>query len=139
VLQTPKVPEFLNKSDDMHPLHLHRHNFEITKIYGKETSGILKDTVLEFVERRKWLSEQIFADLVALCNFPPGPTSSQVCYSIGMTRGGIPDAISAWERVYDSVGSHHVVSRLRHPLAERGTERQLVPLRLDTFEKTDKM
>jgi FtsP/CotA-like multicopper oxidase with cupredoxin domain len=30
----------------MHPLHLHRHNFEITKIYGKETSGILKDTVL---------------------------------------------------------------------------------------------
>ncbi|MGA8658941.1 MAG: multicopper oxidase family protein [Chthoniobacterales bacterium] len=37
---------FVNKSDDMHPLHLHRHNFEITKIHGKETSGILKDTVL---------------------------------------------------------------------------------------------
>jgi FtsP/CotA-like multicopper oxidase with cupredoxin domain len=37
---------FVNKSDDMHPLHLHRHNFEITKIYGKETSGIFKDTVL---------------------------------------------------------------------------------------------
>jgi chromate transport protein ChrA len=50
----------------------------------------------EFVERRKWLSEQTFADLVALCNFLPGPTSSQVCYSIGMTRGGIPGAISAW-------------------------------------------
>ena len=32
----------------------------------------------EFVERRKWLSEQTFADLVALCNFLPGPTSSQV-------------------------------------------------------------
>ena len=29
---------FVNKSDDMHPLHLHRHNFEITKIHGKETS-----------------------------------------------------------------------------------------------------
>ena len=79
----------------------------------------------EFVERRKWLSEQTFADLVALCNFLPGPTSSQVCYSIGMTRGGIPDAISARERVYDSVGSHHVVSRLRHPLAERRTGSQL--------------
>ena len=50
----------------------------------------------EFVERRKWLSEQTFADLVALCNFLPGPTSSQVSYSIGMTRGGIPGAVSAW-------------------------------------------
>jgi chromate transporter len=50
----------------------------------------------EFVERRKWLSEQNFADLVAFCNFLPGPTSSQVCYSIGMTRGGIPGAVSAW-------------------------------------------
>ncbi len=37
---------FVNKSDDMHPLHLHRHNFEITKIHGKNTSGIFKDTVL---------------------------------------------------------------------------------------------
>jgi hypothetical protein len=50
----------------------------------------------EFVERRKWLTEQTFADLVALCNFLPGPTSSRVSYSIGMTRGGIPGAISAW-------------------------------------------
>jgi chromate transporter len=50
----------------------------------------------EFVERRKWLTEQIFADLVALCNFLPGPTSSQVSYSIGMTRGGIPGALFAW-------------------------------------------
>src|SRR6202035_2866353 len=33
----------------------------------------------EFVERRKWLSEQTFADLVALCNFQPGPNRSQVC------------------------------------------------------------
>lgn len=50
----------------------------------------------EFVERRKWVSDQVFADLVALCNFLPGPTSSQVSYSIGMTRGGIPGAICAW-------------------------------------------
>ena len=49
----------------------------------------------EFVERRKWLTEQTFADLVPLCNFLPGPTSSQVSYSIGMARGGIPGAISA--------------------------------------------
>jgi chromate transporter len=50
----------------------------------------------EFVERRKWLTEPVFADLVALCNFLPGPTSSQVSYSIGMTRGGIPGAVCAW-------------------------------------------
>jgi len=37
---------FVNKSDDLHPLHLHRHNFEITKIHGQATSGIFKDTVL---------------------------------------------------------------------------------------------
>ena len=50
----------------------------------------------EFVERRKWLTEHAFVDLVALCQFLPGPTSSQVSYSIGMTRGGIPGAIAAW-------------------------------------------
>ena len=50
----------------------------------------------EFVDRRKWLDDAAYTDLVALCNFLPGPTSSQVCYSIGMTRGGIPGAISAW-------------------------------------------
>jgi chromate transporter len=50
----------------------------------------------EFVERRKWISEQAFADLVALCNFLPGPTSSQVSYSIGMTRGGILGALCSW-------------------------------------------
>jgi chromate transporter len=50
----------------------------------------------EFVERRKWLTEETFVDLVALCQFLPGPTSSQVSYSIGMTRGGIAGAIAAW-------------------------------------------
>jgi chromate transporter len=50
----------------------------------------------EFVERRRWLTEQSFADLLALSQFLPGPTSSQVCYSIGMMRGGILGAIAAW-------------------------------------------
>ena len=49
-----------------------------------------------FVERRRWLTEQAFADLVALCQFLPGPTSSQVCYAIGMMRRGILGAIGAW-------------------------------------------
>jgi FtsP/CotA-like multicopper oxidase with cupredoxin domain len=37
---------FKNKSQDDHPVHLHRHTFELRRIEGKETSGILKDTVL---------------------------------------------------------------------------------------------
>ena len=35
-----------NESDDIHPIHLHRHSFELTKIFGKSTAGILKDVVL---------------------------------------------------------------------------------------------
>ena len=35
-----------NASDDIHPMHMHRHSFEITKIAGKQTSGIMKDVVM---------------------------------------------------------------------------------------------
>jgi chromate transport protein ChrA len=55
------------------------------------------------VERRKWLSEEAFVDLVALCQFLPGPTSSQVCYSIGMTRGCIAGAIATWGGFHPTV------------------------------------
>ena len=41
----------------------------------------------EFVVRRRWLDEQAFVDLVALCQFLPGPASSQVGFSIGLMRG----------------------------------------------------
>jgi FtsP/CotA-like multicopper oxidase with cupredoxin domain len=37
---------FANKTDDAHPVHLHRHSFELIKIHGKATSGIIKDVVL---------------------------------------------------------------------------------------------
>jgi FtsP/CotA-like multicopper oxidase with cupredoxin domain len=37
---------FRNRTDDAHPLHLHRHLFELTEIYGKATAGIIKDTVV---------------------------------------------------------------------------------------------
>jgi chromate transporter len=49
----------------------------------------------EFVERRRWLDEAEFADLVALCNFLPGPASSQVVFALGMKRGGLPGAFTA--------------------------------------------
>src|SRR5664279_3994785 len=41
----------------------------------------------ELVVRRKWLDETTYADLVALCQFLPGPASSQVGFSLGILRG----------------------------------------------------
>ena len=51
----------------------------------------------EFVKRRQWLSEESFADLIALCQFLPGPASSQIGFSIGVLRGqGLAGGIVAW-------------------------------------------
>jgi chromate transporter len=50
----------------------------------------------EFVERRRWLQESSFADLVALCQFMPGPASSQLGMSIGMLRAGPLGMAAAW-------------------------------------------
>lgn len=50
----------------------------------------------EFVTRRKWLTEQAYADLVALSQFLPGPASSQVGFGVGLMRGGLPGGLSAW-------------------------------------------
>jgi chromate transporter len=50
----------------------------------------------EFVVRRRWLDEPAFVDLVALCQFLPGPASSQVGFSIGLMRAGYLGAAAAW-------------------------------------------
>ena len=50
----------------------------------------------EFVEKRHWLDEGAYADLVALCQFLPGPASSQVGASIGFYRGGFLGGLAAW-------------------------------------------
>lgn len=50
----------------------------------------------EFVARRKWLSEQSYAELVALCQFLPGPASSQVGFALGWMRGGPLGALAAF-------------------------------------------
>lgn len=50
----------------------------------------------EFVTRRRWLSERSYADLVALCQFLPGPASSQVGMAIGLSRAGFTGALGAW-------------------------------------------
>ena len=50
----------------------------------------------EFVERRKWLDETTYSDIVALCQFLPGPASSQVGISLGIRRAGLPGGLAAW-------------------------------------------
>lgn len=50
----------------------------------------------EFVKNKKWINEQVYAELVALCQFLPGPASSQVGMAIGFRQGGILGAILAW-------------------------------------------
>jgi len=49
----------------------------------------------EFVVKRRWLDEAAFGDLVALCQFLPGPSSSQMVFAIGMRRAGLPGALVA--------------------------------------------
>lgn len=50
----------------------------------------------EYVQKRKWLDDKMYADIVALCQFLPGPASSQVGISIGLLRGGILGGIISW-------------------------------------------
>ena len=50
----------------------------------------------EFVVRRRWLSERSYAELVTLCQFLPGPASSQVGMALGLSRAGYRGALAAW-------------------------------------------
>lgn len=50
----------------------------------------------EYVNRRQWLDEQTYADLIALCQFLPGPASSEVGIAVGITRAGLLGGLAAW-------------------------------------------
>ena len=50
----------------------------------------------EYVNRRRWLDERSYLDVVALCQFLPGPASSQVGIIVGMMRAGLPGGLAAW-------------------------------------------
>lgn len=50
----------------------------------------------EYIRRRKWMDERSYADLVALCQFLPGPASSQIGIGIGIVRAGLLGGIIAW-------------------------------------------
>jgi len=55
--------------------------------------GYFKET---FVTKHKWLDENRYAELLGLCQFVPGPSSSQLGFAIGWQRGGLPAACAAW-------------------------------------------
>jgi len=55
--------------------------------------GYFKD---EYVDKRKWLNDRIYADIIAICQFLPGPASSQVGMAIGMLRGGLWGGVISW-------------------------------------------
>ncbi len=50
----------------------------------------------EFVVRRRWIGDAAYSDLVGLCQFLPGPASSQVAFALGLFRGGYAGAVAAW-------------------------------------------
>ncbi|EQB34717.1 ChrA protein [Virgibacillus sp. CM-4] len=50
----------------------------------------------EYIDRRKWLDDKTYADIIAICQFLPGPASSQVGLSIGMLRGGLLGGLISW-------------------------------------------
>ena len=50
----------------------------------------------ELVQRRRWVSDAAYADVVALCQFLPGPASSQVCFVLGYLRSGLFGGILGW-------------------------------------------
>ena len=60
----------------------------------------------EFVERRRWLDDAAFADLVAICQLTPGPASSKLGIALGASPAGIPGALAARLRA----GGHRFVS-----------------------------
>lgn len=77
----------------------------------------------EFVHRRQWLDEDAYGDLIALCQFLPGPASSQVGFGLGLMRAGPLGAASAWmgftlPSAVLMVGFAYGAARMSGPLAQ---------------------
>ncbi|MEO6992282.1 MAG: chromate efflux transporter [Lacunisphaera sp.] len=86
----------------------HRHMLELTRL-TEIAAAFLKLGLIsfggpvahlgylrtEFVIRRHWLDDEAYADLVALCQFLPGPASSQTVFGLGLQRAGLPGALIA--------------------------------------------
>lgn len=78
--------DFIQRSNKRHSSAIMRSVRSIGRHYFRD----------EFVVRRKWIDEHAYADLVGLCQFLPGPASSQAGFSIGLMRAGYLGALAAW-------------------------------------------
>jgi chromate transporter len=93
------MPVILSKDISDHPTSPLRIFLIFLRLGGTSFGGPIAHLAYfrqEFVERRKWLTDRAYADLVALCQFLPGPASSQVGIGVGLFRGGLPGALAAW-------------------------------------------
>src|ERR1700738_354910 len=61
----------------------------------------------EFVRRRRWLDDRSYADLVALCQFLPGPASSHVGIAIGLLRAGLHGGAGRMDGIHAAFGAGH--------------------------------
>ncbi|WP_420427453.1 chromate efflux transporter [Algiphilus sp.] len=83
-----------------------------------------------FVVQRRWLSEAQYVELVALCQFLPGPASSQVAMAIGHHRAGAPGMLAAWcAFTLPSVLALLAFAWLALPYAEGGTAGWLIGIK----------
>ncbi len=83
-----------------------RHGESATEVFGAflrlglpsfgGPAAHLGDFRAEFVERRRWLDEPAYADVVGLCQFLPGPASSQTGFALGLMRAGWTGGLAAW-------------------------------------------
>ena len=91
---TPRPADFLAHARDSKEVFLVFLTLGLTAFGGPIAHlGYFRE---EFVAKRKWLTERAYADLVALCQFLPGPASSQVGISLGFLRAGYSGALAAW-------------------------------------------
>lgn len=68
----------------------------------------------EYIRKRKWLDEKSYADLVALCQFLPGPASSQVGIGIGVMRGGLLGGIVSFLGfIALCIGTYHICTYVK--------------------------
>ena len=86
----------------------------------------------EYIRRRKWMDEKSYADLVALCQFLPGPASSQVGIGIGVMRAGVLGGIISF------LGFTLPSVIVTHPVCSHCSEIRYSGCRMDTWIKNSR-
>ncbi|CCQ95467.1 hypothetical protein CULT_2680003 [[Clostridium] ultunense Esp] len=80
----------------------------------------------EYIRRRKWMDERSYTDLVALCQFLPGPASSQVGIGIGVMRAGLWGGVAAWIGFTVSVKYGPHAAKIKSSVTKKETKLRFV-------------